>query len=148
MTEHGGNEEIMGGDATPRNRVAKAAQEAFYDLSTGGAIEAARQHVMEAYDGAERARFEQALAEAVGGLVDDLDGGNADIQGFVGDLMDEYDRRYADEEPWRTERLEAVRFLEKYAYHYYAHHGSPIEDDGTVLLRAAKILRGDDPKGE
>ena len=92
MAQHGGNEEIVGGDATPRDRVAKAAQEAFYDLQSGGAVMAARAHVAEAYEGAERARFEEAVADAVGGLVDDLTGGEADQRGFVEGVTDAYDR--------------------------------------------------------
>ena len=95
MPQHGTNEEILGGDATPRDRVAKAAQEAFYDLSTGGAIMAARAHVMGAYDGEDRQGFEEDVASAVGGWVDDLTGGEADQRGFVEGVTDAYDRRNA-----------------------------------------------------
>ena len=136
MTEHGGNEEIVGGDATPRERMEKAAQEAFYDLASGGAIMAARARLMEAYDGAERARFEQAVAEAVGGLVDDLDGGDADPQSFVGDLMDEYDRRYGDD-PFRSGLIRSEEFLKRYAAHHDPYGGS--EEMGK-LRAAAEVL--------
>ena len=95
MADHGGNEEIVGGDATPRDRVAKAAQEAFYDLQGGGAIMAARAHVAEAYEGEDRRGFEEDVAKAVGGLVDDLTGGEADQRGFVEGVTDAYDRRNA-----------------------------------------------------
>ena len=95
MPQHGTNEEIHGGDATPRDRVAKAAQEAFHDLQGGGAIMAARAHVMRAYDGEDRQGFEEDVAKAVGGLVDDLTGGEADQRGFVEGVTDAYDRRNA-----------------------------------------------------
>ena len=99
MTEHGGNEEIVGGDATPRDRVAKAAQEAFYDIGSGRAVEKAREHVMAAYDGEERGLFASALGDHVGQLADDFANDEADEQGFVEGVMDEYDRRYGDEDP-------------------------------------------------
>lgn len=133
MTQHGGNEEIMGGDATPRDRVAKAAQEAYWDLGGGRAVEKVKQHIMRAYDGDERAYFEGQVDGCVDDLAELFESDEADEQGFVMDLMLEYDRRYGDAdrgEPWATERKETVRFLEAYAAHHYGGHAAPIGEDG------------------
>lgn len=139
MTEHGGNEEIAGGDATQRDRVAKAAQEAFYDLGTGVTPETAWEHVMSAYDGPERERFGSSLGDHVGQLVEDFQNDEADEQGFVEGLLDEYERRHDDEDPWATERADAIHFLDRYAAHH-SNYGA--NENANALMRAATILRG------
>lgn len=146
MTEHGGNEEIAGGDATQRDRVAKAAQEAFYDLGSGTDPEKVKQHIMRAYDGNERAYFEGQVDGYVDDLAELFESDEADERGFVMDLMLEYDRRYGDADrgkPWATEIKDTVRFLEAYAAHHYGGHATPIGEDGKVLFRAAEILRSE-----
>ena len=51
MSQHGGDEPIHGGDDDQRQKVAKAAQEAYWDVTTGRMGEGEMvAHILAAYD--------------------------------------------------------------------------------------------------
>lgn len=78
------------GDATPRDRLARAAEEAF---SFAHDRQSAKVHVMSAYEGAERERFAQAVYAAIDALADHFTEQHAgDASGFVRDILAEFDR--------------------------------------------------------